>query len=74
MAQYRAATGGGLRPVLLAPSGHELPFGVAIYTARNGKRCAAAGQARGSSLGIVQGGAFLFVMKRVPPAYRFVVE
>jgi hypothetical protein len=128
--QYRAAEGGGMTPVVTAASGSKYPFGVAIYTAKNGQRCAVAGEARGSSLGRVRGntfrpydatqsgacgsartlfhsaidigdrtllfgrskpgaktvtfegttqpvgrgGAFLFVMKRVPPDYPFVVE
>ncbi len=128
--QYRPAEDGGMKPVMTAVSGYELPFGVAIFTAKNGQRCAVAGEALGSSLGRVRngtfrpydatqagtcrggnrllfdaidigdrtllfgraapgaktvrfegttrtpgpGGAFLFVLKRVPPTYRFNVE
>jgi hypothetical protein len=128
--QFRAVGGGGVRPVVTAASGYELPFGVAIYTAKNGQRCAIAGEALGSSLGRVRdgkfrpydqtqagacgggtklfhdaidigdrtlvfgraapgakavtyegtphtpgpGGAFLFVVERVPPTYRHRVE
>ena len=43
-----------MTPVVTANSGSELPFGVAIYTAKNGQRCAVAGEARGSSLGRVE--------------------
>jgi len=126
---YRAAQGGAMTPVVTAQSDSEYPFGVAIYTAKNGQRCAVAGEARGSSLGRVRGdtfrpydatqagacggtrlfhsaidigdrtllfgrakpgartvtfegrtdpvgpgGAFLFVLERVPPNHRFVVE
>ena len=55
---YRAAQGGGMKPVVTAQSDSKYPFGVAIYTARNGQRCAVAGEARGSSLGRVQGNSF----------------
>ena len=55
---YRAAQAGGMTPVVTAASGYKLPFGVAIYTARNGQRCAVAGEARGSSLGRMRNGTF----------------
>ena len=57
-ANYRAAQAGGMTPVVTALSGYELPFGVAIYTAKNGQRCAVAGEALGSSLGRVRNGKF----------------
>jgi hypothetical protein len=55
---YRAAQDGGMRPVVTAKSGTKYPFGVAVYTAKNGQRCAVAGEARGSSLGRVRGDTF----------------
>jgi hypothetical protein len=56
---YRAAQAGGMTPVVTAASGYKLPFGVAIYTAKNGRRCVVAGEALGSSLGRVRNGKFL---------------
>ena len=47
-----------MTPVVTARSGSKYPFGVAIYTAKNGQRCAVAGEARGSSLGRVRGDTF----------------
>ena len=47
-----------MTPVVTARSGSKYPFGVAIYTAKNGQRCAIAGEARGSSLGRVRGDTF----------------
>ena len=41
-----------------AASGGALPFGVGIYTAGNGDRCAIAGQVRGTTLGAVERGVF----------------
>ncbi|HEX6021537.1 MAG TPA: hypothetical protein VFZ00_06040 [Solirubrobacter sp.] len=57
LAPYRA-TSDGIDLTLTAESGQKYPFGAAIYTAENGKRCIIAGQLRGSQLGIVQNGTF----------------
>jgi hypothetical protein len=55
---YRPAGATHLQIALKARSGRELPFGVVIYTARNGDRCALAGFIRGAQLGRLQGGTF----------------
>jgi hypothetical protein len=57
MTHFRAATGAP-DLVLTAGSQGRYPFGAAIYTARNGRRCIIAGQLRGSRLGLVRNGSF----------------
>jgi hypothetical protein len=39
-------------------AGRELPFGVAVYTAKNGTNCALAGEVRGDQVGLIEGGVF----------------
>jgi hypothetical protein len=55
---YRPAGARDLQIALTTPSGGKLPYGVVIYTARNGQRCALAGVIRGASLGLVDNGKF----------------
>jgi hypothetical protein len=57
-ADYRPANPNALQLAVTAPSGGKVPFGVGIYDAKNGQRCAVAGQVRGNTLGRVEGGTF----------------
>jgi len=55
---YLSPTGAPLDIAVTAHSGGKLPYGVGIYGGKKGKRCALAGEARGSSLGVVRDGTF----------------
>jgi hypothetical protein len=57
--KYRPPPGTtGYQLAATAPSGNGPPFGVAVYTARNGEHCVLAGQVRGATLGVVERGVF----------------
>ncbi len=58
-ANYKPRGGNGFTIAVTAPSEDpKLPYGVGLYTANNGARCAVAGQVRGFSLGAVERGTF----------------
>jgi hypothetical protein len=57
--QIRPASPSRLQIVVRAPGRNGAPgFGVGIYTARNGARCALVGHVRGIALGVVEGDVF----------------
>jgi hypothetical protein len=57
-ARYRPAAGERRQITVTTSAGAELPFGVAVYDATNGDRCALAGVIRGVQIGILIGDEF----------------
>ena len=54
-AKYRPAAGERRQITVTTSAGAELPFGVAVYDATNGDRCALAGMIRGVQIGKLSG-------------------